>query len=288
MLTAGMAGLFGALSWPARSAQASAAPIRLDRFTLVNLSHVNDPATTNVFPGDPAFSLETIATIPADGYYLQFVREGEHTGTHWGAPGHFTEGAALADQMDPGDLFLPAREDRRPGPGRGERRLRGDGRRHQGVGTAARPDSRTSSMVVLWTGWESRWGTPAFPNLDEDGLIHQPGFSIPAVRWLIDTGRLGRRGGTGTDTFSPDVGTEETYTVSKLVYQRRRISLEILANLAKLPTTGAWVLAGGPIHRNGSGSDRDDLRPDPARCWTLASGRPSSRSADSGPGRPNR
>ena len=94
-------------------------------------------------------------------------------------------------------------------------------------------------------------------------MIHQPGFWIPAVRWLIDTGRLGRRGGTGTDTFSPDVGIDETYTVSKLVYQRRRISLEILANLAKLPTTGAWVLAGGPIHR-GDGLDGDDLRPDPA------------------------
>jgi kynurenine formamidase len=109
-------------------------------------------------------------------------------------------------------------------------------------------------MVVLWTGWESRWGTPAFPNLDADGRIHQPGFSIPAVRWLIDTGRIGRNGGTGIDTFSPDVGIEETFTVSKLVYQRHRISLEILANLHLLPATGAWVLAGGPVNRNGAGS----------------------------------
>ncbi len=67
-------------------------------------------------------------------------------------------------------------------------------------------------------------------------------------------GRLGYRGATGTDTFSPDVGTDETYTVSILVYRRHRISLEILANLAELPTTGAWVLAGGHVNKDGTGS----------------------------------
>src|SRR5256885_9274898 len=108
-LTAGITGLLGALSWPAgRSAQATTPAPRLEALTLVNLSHLNDPATTSIFPGDPAFTLETIATIPEDGFYLQFVREGEHTGTHWGAPGHFNEGQPLADQMDPNDLFRPA------------------------------------------------------------------------------------------------------------------------------------------------------------------------------------
>ena len=107
-LTAGITGVLGGL-WPlGRSAAAAAPAFGLDQLRLVNLSHVNDPATTNVFPGDPAFTLETIATIPEDGFYLQFVREGEHTGTHWGAPGHFNEGEPLADQMEPGDLFRPA------------------------------------------------------------------------------------------------------------------------------------------------------------------------------------
>jgi kynurenine formamidase len=252
VLAAGMAGLFGALAWPGRSAQASTPHVRLDQLKLVNLSHVNDPATTNVFPGDPPFTLETIATVPEDGYYLQYVREGEHTGTHWGAPGHFNEGALLADQMDPEDLFRPAVKidirDRAANPDYAVTiaDIKAWERRHGRI--------PGGSVVILWTGWESRWGTPAFPNQDENGVIHQPGFAIPTVEWMIETGRLGRQGGTGTDTFSPDVGIDETYTVSNLVYQRHRISLEILANLAKLPTTGGWVLAGGPIHRNGSGS----------------------------------
>jgi kynurenine formamidase len=243
----------GVMGAGAAGAAAAGPAVRLDGLRFVSLSHVNDPATTNVFPGDPPFTLETIATIPEDGYFLQFVREGEHTGTHWGAPGHFNTGQPLADQLDPGDLFLPAVKID----------VRDKCRNHPDYAVSIedikdweRAHGRipNESAVIIWTGWDALWGTPAYPNQDADGVLHQPGFAIPTVEWLIDTGRLGYRGATGTDTFSPDVGTDETYTVSKLVYQRHRISLEILANLAALPATGAWILAGGHINRNGAGS----------------------------------
>src|SRR5438552_6041665 len=111
-MAAAAAGLVGtvaggsALAEPA--AAGTAAPVRLDQLRLVFLSHVNDPATTSGFPGDPEFTLQTVFTVPEDGFYLQYVKEGEHTGTHWGAPIHFHEDGLAADQLDPGDLFLPA------------------------------------------------------------------------------------------------------------------------------------------------------------------------------------
>ena len=52
----------------------------MKRELLVSLSHVNDPATTTVYPGDPPFELETVATIEKDGHYTRCVRQGEHTG----------------------------------------------------------------------------------------------------------------------------------------------------------------------------------------------------------------
>jgi kynurenine formamidase len=242
-----------ALAGPATAGGTAPGTVRLDRLRLVSLSHVNDPATTNVFPGDPPFELEVIATIANDGYFLQYVREGEHTGTHWGAPGHFNEGAALADDLDPGDLFRPAvKIDARAKCAHNANYaltiadIKDWERKHGRI-----PDE---SVVIMWTGWESKWGTPAFPNFDAEGRLHQPGFSVEAVKWLIDTGRLGYNGGTGIDTFGPDLGIDETYTVSTLVYQRHRISLEILANLAALPTTGAYILCGGHINKNGAGS----------------------------------
>ena len=253
MIGAAAAGVAGALSTGATPASAADSSTRLDRLRLVSLSHVNDPATTNVYPGDPPFELQTIATIEENGYYLRSVREGEHTGTHWGAPGHFNAGAALADDLDPDDLFRPAvKIDVRdrcasdPDYQVTVADLRSWERRHGRI-----PDE---SMVIIWTGWDAKWGTPAFPNQDADGVLHQPGFAIETVRWLVDTGRIGHHGGTGTDTFSPDAGTDTTYAVSKLVYQRHRISLEVLANLAALPPTGAHVLCGGSINKAGSGS----------------------------------
>lgn len=246
---AAAAGLAGVLA----SAHGKGGGSVLDRLGLVSLSHVNDPATTLLFPGDPAFELETIATIEDDGYYLQFVREGEHTGTHWGAPGHFNAGEPLADDLVVEDLFLPAVkiDARRQCAGNADYALsikdvQAWEKRHGRIAD--------ESMVIMWTGWEAKWGTPAFFNFDADQTMHQPGFDPETVRWLIDTGRIGHRGGTGIDTFGPDLGTDETYASSLLVYQRHRISLEILANLGALPATGAHILCGGHINKAGAGS----------------------------------
>jgi kynurenine formamidase len=225
----------------------------LGQLGLVNLAHVNDPATTTLFPGDPEFTLETMATVPIDGFYMQYVREGEHTGTHWGAPAHFQEGGLTADQLDPHDLFLPAvkidirrQAAQDPDYGATVDDLRRFERRHGRIPSGA--------AVILWTGWEARWGTDAYANLDADGVIHQPGFSPEAAQWLIDTGRLGGRGALGTDTFGPDRGVDDSFAVSVLLYDRHRISLENLSNLTALPSRNAWVLVGAPLNKAGSGS----------------------------------
>jgi kynurenine formamidase len=225
----------------------------LSQVGLVYLSHVNDPATTNVFPGDPAFTLEVIATVAVDGFLNQFVREGEHTGTHWGSPAHFKDGGLTADQLDPGDLFLPAVKID----------IRAQAARDADYGVTIDDVKRwewrhgripRGAAVILWTGWEDKWGTEAYPNLDADSVIHQPGFLPETAEWLIETRRLDRRGALGTDTFSPDRGIDESFAVSVALYDRRRISLENLANLRALPARGAWVLVGGPRNKAGSGS----------------------------------
>ena len=228
--------------------------IPLDRLLrIVSLSHVNDPATTPLFPGDPEFVLETTATVADDGFYLQNVAQGEHTGSHWGAPAHFQDGGLTADQLVPEDLFLPAvKIDIREKAAANADYAVTEADLQEWESVHGRIPS--GAAVILWTGWESRWGTAAYANADADGVMHQPGFSVDATAWLIETGRLGMRGALGTDTFGPDLGNDATYQVSVLLYDRRRISLENLRNLGELPATGAHVLVGGPINRAGSGS----------------------------------
>jgi kynurenine formamidase len=84
--------------------------------------------------------------------------------------------------------------------------------------------------------------------------LHQPGFSLRGVNWLIDHGILGDRGALGTDTFGPDPGTDENFQESSAVFHRHRIDLENLTNLGALPPKGAWIVVGGPRNLHGSGS----------------------------------
>lgn len=224
-----------------------------DALTVVNLSHVFDPVNINIFPGDPPYEVSTVATIKEHGYFLQQISCAEHTGTHWGAPSHFNTGQLSVDQLDANDLLLPA--------------VKIDIREKSAENSdyAVTVDDLISwekrygpipaqSAVILWTGWDHKWGTADYYNFDNDLIMHHPGFSIEALEWLIDKGRLGRRGALGTDAFSPDIGIDDTYTVSKLLYREHRISLEILANLHQIPVRDFHILAGGATHKNGSGT----------------------------------
>ncbi|WP_218027804.1 cyclase family protein [Nocardia uniformis] len=219
---------------------------------LVNLSHIHDPNITPLFPDDPAFRVDTVATVQRDGYFLRYIHQAEHTGTHWGAPVHFDPEGLAADELDIEDLFLPVvRIDVRE-------RCAADRDYAITVGDLVVWEARygripNESAVIAWTGWDGKWGGPDFLGVGES-RGHQPGFAVDTVEWLLETGRLGRRGALGIDTFGPDLGTDDKYAVSKLLYRDHRISLECLANLAELPTTGAWVLVGSPIYRGGSGA----------------------------------
>ncbi|AHH16352.1 cyclase-like protein [Nocardia nova SH22a] len=218
-----------------------------------NLSHPLSTTRVSLFPGDPPLRIETVSTLADDGYLLRTVTVGEHTGTHWGAPAHFTAGAATADELDAGDFVLPgvvvdiaerAARDRdcvltvedlltwqdRHGPFPAE------------------------AAVLLHTGWDKYWGTADFSGMDASGRLHQPGFSVAAAHWLLDHGVLGRRGALGTDTFGPDAGTDDTFQVSKLLYREHRLSLEILTGLGDLPARDFTVVVGGFVAAGGSGS----------------------------------
>lgn len=254
----------GVLGVSASASGRSVAPgsgVELPAFSsAVFLSHLNDPSATPGFPGDPVFATSVAFTVPKDGYYLQYVKEGEHTGTHWGAPCHFHVGAACAGQLDPSDLILPAVVvDIRA-------QVRENVDYQATVADLKAWETQYGPMpsgaaVVLLTGCSKWWAdghAPGTRNYYNCGTgergFHQPGFSLRAVKWLIQQGVLGERGALGTDTFGPDPGTDERFRESSLVFHRHRIDLENLAHVDELPASGAWIVVGGPRNARGSGS----------------------------------
>lgn len=237
------------------------APIELPAFSrVVNLAHVNDPARTPIFPGDPPFRIRTVFDVEHDGYYLELVTEGTHTGTHYSAPCHFHAGGLCMDDLAPSDLVLPAvvldvRDEVAADPDHivTVADLRAFEAEHGEIPSGA--------AVLLLTGCDEFWA-----NGDEDGEPnyfncgsgrrgdHQPGFSRNAVRWLIETGVLGRTGALGTDTFGPDPSSDASFTPTWLTLRRHRVTIENLTNLDSLPPTGAWIVLGSPRNVNGSGA----------------------------------
>jgi kynurenine formamidase len=217
---------------------------------VVFLSHVNTVGMP-IFPGDPPFELETLFTVENDGFKLNKMTIGEHSGTHWGAPCHFNDGEPCADQMDAKDFFHPAAVV--------------DARRQ----TAKDPDYALTvadlkrferkhgriprnAVVVMWTGWQERWGDPgAFFNQDADGVMHFPGISVEATQWLIDHRKLG---GLGIDTHGVDPGSDTSYATNTLLLQGHRIHIENMAGLDKMPPNSGWIVVGGVRNEGGSGS----------------------------------
>jgi kynurenine formamidase len=227
---------------------------------VVSLSHTNAPGRTPLFPGDPAFSLTTVNTVAEDGFYMQYVREGEHTGTHYSAPCHFREGALCAEDLDAADFVLPAVVvDVRAEVAADANHVvtTADLRAWE----ADHGQMPAGAAVLLWTGCGAFWGPelsrtdPTYYNCGQPGArFSQPGFSEGAVRWLIETGVLAKRGALGTDTFGPDPSSDASFSESFLTLARHRFTLENLANLGSMPTTGSWIVIGGPRNRNGSGA----------------------------------
>jgi kynurenine formamidase len=227
---------------------------------IVFLSHANNPVKTPVFPGDPSFSLTTKFTVHHDGFYLQYIKEGEHTGTHYSAPCHFHTQGLCADELSARDFVLPAVViDIRS-------KVRNDVDYHVTVSDLRAWQARhgafpNQAAVLLETGCDRWWSpkigrdVPTYYNCGSAaGRFRQPGFSKAAVKWLVEKGVLGIHGALGTDTFGPDPGDDPNFVETFLTLKRHRFTIENMTNLDAMPTRGGWIVIGGPRNRHGSGA----------------------------------
>lgn len=122
---------------------------------------------------------------------------------------------------------------------------------------AAHGQIATGSFVALRTGWGSRWPDPgAMANAG-----HTPGWSVEALRHLVENRGITAVGHEQTDT---DPGTELSagrVDGERYILQAGRWQIELMANLDQVPERGALILATWPRPHEGTGF--------PARCVAL-------------------
>lgn len=202
------------------------------------------------WPGDDrTFEATVNATPEKDGYFTRSVWMLEHYSTHMDAPAHFPPGKKTLDQIPVQHFFGPAvvidvRDDaaRNPDYRLAVTRVEKWEAQHGRI--------QPGSIIVLRTGWSSRWPDEArYRNMDAKGVMHFPGYSVASAKLLIARGAVG----LGIDTLSVDYGASKDFEVHRLDLPAALFNLENLADSEELPESGAFLIAAPIKLEGGSG-----------------------------------
>jgi kynurenine formamidase len=202
------------------------------------------------WPGDKRFfEAQVNATVEKNGYFTRSFWMLEHYGTHLDAPIHFPPGKTPVDQIPTKQLFGPAvvigarasvakNADFQLPASRVEEWEKDHGRIPEGA------------IVLLRTGWATRWpDVQRYRNQDAQGRMHFPGFSVDAVKLLIER----KVSGLGCDTLSVDYGASEDFAVHHLSLGAGLYHLENLSDLSEVPEAGAFLIVAPIKLEGGSG-----------------------------------
>jgi kynurenine formamidase len=199
------------------------------------------------WPGDTrVFETQVVATPQKDGYFARSFWTLEHYGTHMDAPVHFPPGKTTLDKIPVTHFFGPAVviDVRKESEQNSDYRLTVDQIK---AWEAANGRIPTGAIVLLRTGWASRWpNQKLYRNTDAKGVMHFPGYSVESANLLIARGAVG----LGIDTLSIDYGPSQNFDVHHVDLPKGLYNLENLANLDQLPPTGAFLIA-APIKLDG-------------------------------------
>ena len=207
----------------------------------------------------PAIEIHRISEYDENGPFWawNWLKVGEHSGTHFDAPHHWITGKDYADgytdtlpvgkcvapvnvldfsaecSADPD--FLLTVDDIKVWEGR-----------HGEIGAG--------EWVVLRSDWDARSHSEAeFLNANDTGP-HTPGPTAEAIAYLIDKGIVG----WGSQCIGTDAGQaggmEPPFPAHNLLHKNNRFGLASLANLDKLPAKGAILIAAPLKIADGTGS----------------------------------
>ena len=242
-LAAAAAAVLGLSAAPAAAQMVREAPVR----RVVDLTHTlrTDFPT---FGGDPAFEMTPVFALARDGYNLNRFTYGEHVGTHFDAPIHFTADGATVDRIPAESLVCPlvvldvreraaAEADYQVTP----EDLAAHETRHGRIPAGA--------CIALNSGWDARAGGTAFRNADAAGRLRFPGFRPDVAPILLARNAAG----VAVDTLSLDHGGSSTFDFHKAWLGAGRWGIECVAALGEVPPAGATLVAGAPKVAGGTG-----------------------------------
>ena len=207
----------------------------------------------------PPIEIHRISEYDADGPFWawNWLKLGEHSGTHFDAPHHWITGKDFADgytdTLDLQRVVAPVNviDCSTEAAADADFLLTAD---HVRAWEAEHGEIGAGEWVVMRTDWDRRAGDEAaFLNADETGP-HSPGPTVDCLDYLIGKGIVG----WGSQCIGTDAGQaggmEPPFPAHNLLHKNNLFGLASLANLDKLPAKGAILIAAPLKIENGTGS----------------------------------
>ena len=226
-------------------------PVRMPKGfrDVFDLTHPFSPALP-VHPLYKPIQIRQRFDVKRDGFAANEITFDEHTGTHLDGPSHFVAGALSGDRIPAAQLVAPlavidiaGRAAKDPDALVSVDDLLTWEKRHGRLPAGA--------LVAMDGGWDARAGsTDRFLNRDAKGVMHTPGFSEEAARFLVGQRDIA---GVGVDTLSLDGGAAEKFVAHLAILGAGKYGVELMANLGRLPPAGATVFIGAMKHDGATG-----------------------------------
>jgi len=230
-----------AATFTATAIGTEAAQARTQRFSrAVDLTHTMSPDFPTFF-GVPGIEYQKTFDFKKDGFNLYWWRLIEHAGTHLDAPIHFSEDGISADRIPADNLVVPLAviDVAAKAASNADYQLSRDDlavweRRHGRL--------PANCCVAMLSGWGAYVADAAkFTGKDASGVFHFPGIGPEATEWLLKQRQVA---GLAVDTISLDHGPSKDFKTHLLWLPAGRWGLEGVANLDKVPASGATLVVG--------------------------------------------
>lgn len=249
--SAAMAGAAAAVGTTASAPAAMAA----GHSSVEDMSYTIDENFPTYF-GTSGISMEQKFNFGTHGFNLFQYTMNEHTGTHIDAPLHFSADGASVDEIEVGNLIAPlcVIDIAARAAGDADAMVTPDDIK---AWIAAHGEIPAHACVAMYSGWGAKVATDAYRGFDGEKQ-HYPGFHVEAAKMLIEeTGAAS----LASDTLSLDHGASADFATHYAWLPSGRFGIENLANLDKVPASGATLVIGAPKHRGGTGG--------PARIFAM-------------------
>ncbi len=220
---------------------------------VIDLTHSLDEQAPYWPEGDAPspFHASAVETFDRNGYFARQITMPEHFGTHMDAPAHFDPKGMTVDQIPVEKFLSEAIVVNVSG------RWKSDPDYRVTVADLEEWTKVNGAMprgcaVLLRTGWGVRWPSQKdYMNPDAAGVLHFPGLSLEAAKWLLE--RV-HPVAIGIDSPSVDYGPSKNFEVHHLTMGAGLYHLENLIHLGALPPRGAFLVALPLKFAGGSGS----------------------------------